>query len=45
MQLAMTALLEQQLGAGALSTVLNERQREQARDLVESLGAIRAQQS
>jgi hypothetical protein len=45
MQLAMTALLEQQLGSGALSTVLNERQREQARDLVESLGAIRAQQS
>jgi hypothetical protein len=44
MQLAMTALLEQQLGSGALSTVLNERQREQARELVEWLGAVRAQQ-
>jgi hypothetical protein len=44
MQLAMTALLEQQLGSGALSTVLNERQREQVRDLVEWLGSIRAQQ-
>ena len=44
MQLAMTALLEQQLGSGALSTVLDERQREQARDLVEWLGSIRAQQ-
>jgi hypothetical protein len=44
MQLAMTALLERQLGSGALSTVLNERQREQARDLVEWLGSIRAQQ-
>jgi hypothetical protein len=28
-----------------LSTVLNERQREQARDLVEWLGSIRAQQA
>ncbi|WP_066334541.1 hypothetical protein [Azohydromonas lata] len=45
MQLAMTALLEQQLGSGALSAVLNERQREQVRDLVEWLGSIRAQKS
>ncbi|WP_028998996.1 hypothetical protein [Azohydromonas australica] len=28
MQLATTAVLEQKLGSGALSTVLNERQRE-----------------
>jgi hypothetical protein len=33
---------EQQLGSGALSAVLDERQLEQVRDLVESLGAIRA---
>jgi hypothetical protein len=44
MQLAMTALLEQQLGAGALSAVLNEPQKEQARDLVEWLGSIRGQE-
>lgn len=44
MQLALTTLLEQQLGCGALSTVLNEQQREQVRDLVEWLGAIRAPQ-
>jgi hypothetical protein len=43
MQLAMTVLLEQQLGSGALATRLTERQKEQVRELVEWLGAIRSQ--
>lgn len=41
MQLHLTALLEQQLGGGALGKTLTDAQKQNARDLVEWLQTIR----